>query len=171
MPRPKDQSLQEVFLKADQALSEIKDSRLIMKLLAIRGYGNQQAKEIAALFNTQTRTIYKWVELFRKHGIEGLQDKAKGHRKAILDDEHREQISKWLDSSETPDGKPINWTLDTLSQYIKAAFGIVIKKSALSNTLRKMLYVIRKPRPTHANSTEEERSEYKKNSSAPRRIT
>jgi len=32
MPRPKDKSLQEVFLKADQALSEIKDSRLVMKL-------------------------------------------------------------------------------------------------------------------------------------------
>jgi hypothetical protein len=61
MPRPKDKSLQEVFLKADQALSEIKDSRLVMKLLAIRGYGNQKAKDIAALFNTETRTIYKWV--------------------------------------------------------------------------------------------------------------
>ncbi|HRY83620.1 MAG TPA: winged helix-turn-helix domain-containing protein [Candidatus Cloacimonadota bacterium] len=164
MPRPKDESLQEVFLKADEALSEIKDSRLVMKLLAIRGYSNQQAKDIAALFNTQTRTVYKWVELFRLHGIQGLQDKPKGHRKAILEDRHMEQISKWLDSGETPDGKAINWTLDTISQYINTEFGIVIKKSALSNTLRKMRYVIRKPRPTHAKSTEQERSDFKKNS-------
>ena len=165
MPRPKDQSLQEVFLKADKALLEIKDSRLVMKLLAIRGYGNQQAKDIAALFNTQTRTVYKWVELFRLHGIQGLKDKPKGHRKAILEARHMEQISKWLDSGETPDGKAINWTLDTLGQYIYSEFGIVIKKSALSNTLRKMRYVIRKPRPTHANSTEQERSDFKKKNS------
>lgn len=164
MPRPKDQSLQEVFLKADEALSEIKDSRLVMKLLAIRGYSSQQAKDIAVLFNTQTRTIYKWVELFKLHGVQGLQDKQKGHRKAILEDKHREQISKWLDSGKTPDGKEINWTLDTLSKYIHKEFGIVIKKSALSNSLKKMRYVIRKPRPTHAQSTEEARSDFKKNS-------
>lgn len=164
MPRPKDQSLQEVFQNADKALSEIKDSRLVMKLLAIRGYSKQQAKDIAVLFNTQTRTIYKWVELFREHGIQGLQDKQKGHRKAILEDVHRVQISKWLDSGKTPDGKEINWTLGTLSHYIDKEFGIVIKKSALSNTLKKMRYVVRKPRPTHASSTEEARSDFKKNS-------
>jgi len=166
MPRPKDQSLQEVFQKAEQALFEIKDSRLVMKLLAIRGYGSQQAKDIATLFNTQTRTIYKWVELFKLYGVQGLQDKQKGHRKTILEDYHREQISKWLDSGETPDGKPINWTLESLGHYINSEFGIVIKKSALSNALHKMRYVIRKPRPTHANSTEKERSDFKKNSRA-----
>lgn len=164
MPRPKDPSLQEVFLKADKALSEIKDSRLVIKLLAIRGYSNQQAKDIAVLFNTQTRTVYKWVELFKQHGIEGLQDKQKGHRKAILEDKHLEQISRWLDSGKTPDGKEVNWTLENLSHYIGEEFGIVIKKSALYNTLKKMRYVLRKPQPTHAKSTEEERSDFKKNS-------
>jgi transposase len=152
MPRPKEKSLQEVFLKADQALSRIDDSRLVMKLLAIRGYSTQQAKEIATLFNVEARTIYKWIELFRKQGIKGLQDKPKGHRKAILDANHREQIAKWLDSGKTPDGKTVNWTLNTLCHYINTEFGIVIKKSALSNTLRKMGCDLRKPRPNHAQS-------------------
>lgn len=164
MPRPKDPSLQEVFQKADEALSGIKDNRLSMKLFAIRGYGNHQAKDMAALFSVQVRTIFKWVEMFKLHGLQGLIDKPKGHRKAILEDKHKELISKWLDSSKTPDGKEINWTLSLLCLYISKEFGIEIKKSALSNTLRKMNYVIRKPRPTHVNSTEEQRADFKKNS-------
>lgn len=162
MPRPKDHSLQDVFLKADHALSEIKDNRLVMKLLAIRGYSNLQAKDIAALFNIEIRTVYKWVELFKVHGIQGLKDKKRGHRKAILEDIHLDQISKWLDTGKAPDSREVIWTLDILCQYIDKEFGIVIKKSALSNTLKRMNYGIRKPRPTHANSTEEQRSDFKK---------
>lgn len=147
MPRPKDKSLQEVFLKADQAISEFKDSSVILQLFAIRAYANQHAKDVAALFDIDIRTIFRWVELFRKYGIEGLYDKPKGHGKALLDDEHREQIAKWLDSGKTPDGKTINWTLGTLCHYIQTEFGIVVKKSALSNTLKKMNYA-RKGRHT-----------------------
>jgi len=164
MSRPKDQSLQVVFQQAVQALSEIKDSKLAIKLFAIKGYSNHQAKEMAALFNVQTRTIYRWVQLFRKSGLAGLQDNPKGHRKAILDDGHKQKISEWLDTGRTPDGKEINWTLGALCRYIYSEFDVVIKKSALSNTLHKMRYVIRKPRPTHANGSEEERSSFKKNS-------
>ncbi|MEF3694035.1 MAG: hypothetical protein V3576_01670 [Candidatus Cloacimonadota bacterium] len=78
-------------------------------------------------------------------GIDGLRDRPKGHRQALLSEENKREISKWLDSSKTPDGKDINWTLETLCRYIKLVLDIDIKKSALSNTLKKMSYVIRKP--------------------------
>ncbi len=164
MPRTKDQSLQEVFLKAEKALSEVKDSRLVTRLLAIRGYEKHKAKDLAEIFNTQTRTIYKWVELFKLHGVEGLKDKPKGHPHPILNQEHHEQIASWLEAGKTPDGKEINWTLNSLCLYIKKEFGLEIKKSALSNTLKKLRYSVRKPRPTHANSSEDQRSDFKKNS-------
>ena len=162
MSRTKDQSLQEVFLKADEALSAIRDSRFVNKLLAIKGHSDHQANELAALFNIQPRTIYKWVEQFRLHGIQGLTNKQKGHRQAILSQAYREQIAKWLDSGKTPDGEEINWTLKSLCWSISQEFGIVIIESALSNTLKTMGYTIRKPRPTHASSSEEDRSAFKK---------
>ncbi|MCF7912706.1 MAG: hypothetical protein K9M99_09270, partial [Candidatus Cloacimonetes bacterium] len=62
MSRTKDQSLTEVFRNADKSLSEIRDVKLVIKLLAIKGYETHQAKEIAALFNVETRTVYKWVQ-------------------------------------------------------------------------------------------------------------
>jgi len=37
MPQINGQSLQELFLKAEKAISEIEDNRLIIKLLAIKG--------------------------------------------------------------------------------------------------------------------------------------
>lgn len=82
MSRTKDQSLQEVFLKAEEAISEIEDNRLIIKLFAIKGYATHEAKDIASIFHTQPRTIYKWVQQFSQSGIDGLRDKPNGHRQA-----------------------------------------------------------------------------------------
>lgn len=170
MSRTKDPSLESVFLKAEEALSSITDSRLVVKLMAIIGYATHEAKDIASIFHTETRTIYRWVSEFSLHGIDGLRDKPKGHRQALLSKEDKKEIAKWLDSSKTPDGKDINWTLETLCHYIKLALNIEIKKSALSNTLKKMDYAIRKPRPTHAKSSEEERADFKKNSRSHRPV-
>lgn len=164
MSRSKDSSLSAVFQKAEEALSEIEDARLVLKLLAIRGYGNLHAKEVAKLFNTQTRTVYKWVELFKLHGVDGLRDRQKGHRAALLSPEHRQEIAKWIDAGKTPQGAQIHWTLDKLCQHISQEFGVEIKKSALSITLKKMHYCIRKPRPTHAQSSPEGQAVFKKNS-------
>jgi transposase len=164
MSRTKDPSLESVFLKAEEALSSIEDSRLILKLMAIKGYATHEAKDIASIFCTEPRTIYRWVREFSLRGVEGLRDKPKGHRQSLLSEEDKQEIAKWLDSSKTPDGKDINWTLESLCHYIKLALDTEIKKSALSNTLRKMDYVIRKPRPTHAKGSEEERADFKKNS-------
>lgn len=162
MSRTKYVTLDEVFQKADKALTEIDDARLVIKLLAIKAYGTHQAKEIALLFNTQTRTVYKWVELFRQDGVKGLMDKKKGHRAALLNQEQCEVIGNWIDNGRTPQGDQIHWTLSTLSQYIDQEFGVAIKKSAISIVLKKMRYAIRKPRPTHAQSSPEQREDFKK---------
>jgi len=168
--RTKDPSLESVFLKAEEALSSIADSRLVVKLMAIKGYATHEAKDIASIFCTEPRTIYRWVSEFSLHGIDGLRDRPKGHRQALLSEEGKQEIAKWLDSSKTPDGKDINWTLETLCRYIRNVLNIEIKKSALSNTLKKMHYAIRKPRPSHAKGSEEERADFKKNSKSHRPI-
>jgi transposase len=153
MQCPKDKSLQEVFLEADRAISEFEDSRVLFTLFAIRAYESKKVKDVAALFDIEIRTVFRWAESFRKHGAEGLYDKPKGHKKVLLDGEFREQIAQWLDSGPFPlDGKTINWTLGKPGHYIDSEFGIVIKKSALSNTLRKMGCSLRKPGPTHVQS-------------------
>jgi len=58
MSRAKDSSLDTVFERADQALNTIDKSRVVMKLLAIRGYKYLKAKEISYLFNANIRTIF-----------------------------------------------------------------------------------------------------------------
>lgn len=162
MSRTKDQSLTEVFRNADKSLSEIRDVKLVIKLLAIKGYETHQAKEIAALFNVETRTVYKWIQLFKSEGINGLKDKERGHRKPILNEIHIEAISNWIDSGKTPQGVEIHWTLKTLCYYLLKEYGVTIKKSALDNTLKKMHYSIRKPRPIHALSSPAQQADFKK---------
>ena len=164
MPRTKDKSLEAVFIEAERALDSIKNSRLVIKLLAIRGYRTLKAKEVSVLFNTTQRTVFKWVEQFRDEGVAGLVDNEKGHRAALLNQEQKDTISGWIDSGKTPEGEDIHWTLELLCTHIERVFQIVIKKSAMGNTLKKMKIVLRRPRPSHINSDPEKQEEFKKNS-------
>jgi len=164
MSRTKDKSLDAVFMDVEKVLGTIDNSRLILKLLAIRGYKNLKAKEVSILFNTKQRTVFKWVEQFKANGVLGLIDSKKGHRNALINPEQREIISGWVDSSQTPQGEPIHWTLGLLCGFVEQEFGIVIKKSAMANTLKKMDIVLKRPRPSHIDSDPEKQAEYKKNS-------
>lgn len=164
MSRTKDKSLDAVFLEADKALKTINNSRLVLKLLAIRGYRNLMAKEVSVIFNTQPRTVLKWVEQFKENGVAGLLDHEKGHRTALINQEQRDIISEWIESSKTPQGDQIHWTLGKLCNFVQQEFGIVIRKSAMENTLIKMGLVLRRPRPSHINADPEKQAEYKKNS-------
>jgi len=162
MSRTKDKSLDAVFLEVERVLDTIENSRLVTKLLAIRGYKNYTAKEVSYLFKTKPRTVFKWVELFKAHGVAGLVDHKKGHRTALLNLEQRDQIKVWVDSSATPQGEPIHWTLGLLCVYVEQVFGIIIKKSAMGNTLKKMGIALKRPRPSHVSSDPVQQAEFKK---------
>lgn len=164
MSRTKDKSLEAVFTEVEKALDTIENSRIIVKLLAIRGYKRYNAKELSSIFKTQARTIYKWIELFKLHGVAGLIDNKKGHRPALISSEQQVQIRVWIETSQTPQGDPIHWTLGLLCVSIAQEFGITIQKSAMANTLKRMGIALRRPRPSHIKSDPNQQAEFKKNS-------
>lgn len=107
MARTKNPSLYPVFKKAEEAIAASKEDRLLLKLYAIAAYGKSEAQVPSDFCRVTRTTIYRWVAQFKENGIDGLRDRKKGHNPARLNEAHRKEITKWIETSKTPDNKPI----------------------------------------------------------------
>lgn len=162
MARTKDKSLDPVIEKARKELMNYDDDRIAFKLAVISSYKNNTPEQVIENFQIKRRTFFDWVKSFREEGINGLKSKKKGHKPPILKSNHKQIIENWIETSKTPGGKPIHWTLEKLSHYIQLELGLTIKKSALSLALRSMGITLRRPRPSHSKANAEEQASFKK---------
>lgn len=150
---------------AEQALANIDEGYLAIRLLAIINYSEDTADKISNFVKVDIRTIFRWVKRFKEHGIEGLRDKPKGHKPSILTDEMKIQLKEWIISMKDSEGNDIVWTLGKLQNELHRKYSVKISTPALSNNLKKLQIVLRRPRPTHLKADIEKQDTFKKNSS------
>ena len=134
------------------------------RLAAVRAYTTRSAEEVALFFDTKPETVIRWASKFHLHGIRGLENKARGHRKMKLTTEIQETVKKWLKNDEDHKGWPVHWTLNRLCLEVKEVFAVEISVAAMGNTLKKMGMAQKRPRPIHYNSSSEAREDFKKKS-------
>jgi len=151
-------------LKAEQTLSTIKDGYVSIKLFAIINYSSMTASTVSQIFHINIRTFFRWVEQFNKYGVEGLRDKQKGHKPALLSEEAKKTMEEWIVTSQDSLGNQVHWTLKKLQQAIASEFGIGISRPTLSVNLKKMEIRQKRPRPTHVQGDKEKQADFKKNS-------
>ena len=58
-------------------------------------YQRYQVTDLARIFDTTERTIYKWLDLWETHHFVGLYDRKGRGRKPKLDDGQRRQVKEW----------------------------------------------------------------------------
>jgi transposase len=107
--------------------------------------------------------VIHWAAKFKKHGIDGLRDQPKGHRKPILDGQAAEAVRGWIVGAVDAKGRAAHWTLEKLCLAVRGEFGIEIKKSAMANKLKSMKLSVRRPRPFHHKTDEKLKDDFKKN--------
>ncbi len=123
---------------AEQALANIKDGYVAIRLLAIINYSEDTAKTVSKFFKVDIRTIFRWVKRFKEHGIEGLRDRPKGHKPSILSAEMKSQLKDWIVSMKDSDGNDVVWTLGRMQKELRSRYSVEISKPALSNNLKKL---------------------------------
>ena len=163
MSRPKQKLDADTLKKAEEAYKTLKDGKIALKLLTIISYGSYPVNEVAKIFRAPERNIFRWLEKFKRGGIEGLKPKAKGHPQKLLNEVHKKQIEEWIVQGQDYQQKETYWTLEKLSNSIKSYYGVTIKKSALANNLKQLGIVQRRPRPVHHLADKELQAEFKKN--------
>jgi transposase len=98
------------------------DHRLHAVLLAL---DDCSPYEVARLLGDAPRSIYNWIEQFRREGLDGLRDGARPGRNRRLTDPQLRKLAKDVLQSPTQwnYGQPI-WDGPLLSYHVKETFGI-----------------------------------------------
>ncbi len=162
------QSIDSSTLEAiEQAISSIPNGAVVRKLTILSSFSWLKTEEIAKAYRINPRTLFRWISQFKDQGVEGLVDKPKGHKPALLTDEMKSQLVQWITTQTDSDGKQVFWTLDKLRAELERVYAVKISKPALSVNLAKMKIRFKRPRPTHIMADKEKQAEYKKNSKLP----
>lgn len=167
MGRPK-QSIDASTLESiEQAIMALPNGPVARKLTILSSFSWLKTDEIAKAYRINPRTLFRWIKQFKEHGVEGLVDRPKGHKPAILNEEMKSRIVEWITTPKDNEGEPVLWTLDRLRGELEKVYGVKISKPAISVNLAKMKIRFRRPRPTHVMADKEEQAEFKKNSRLP----
>ncbi len=88
-----------------------------------------KTEEIAKVYRINPRTLFRWISQFKDQGVEGLVDKPKGNKPALLTDEMKRQLVQWITTQKDSDGKQVSWTLDKLRAEEEIVYSVKISKS------------------------------------------
>lgn len=145
-------------------LDTIKDSNVVIKLIAIRATFSHTEMQVAEIFNISRSTLNNWIKRYKDDGLSGLTNKPRGHNPSKLSKVEKAIIKDWILESKDNNKKTVHWTLIRLRKEIELVFHVDISKSALHVILIKMGLSMKKPRPQHHQSDAQLQSDFKKNS-------
>lgn len=126
------------------------------RLVAIISSYNHSITEVAKIYNTTNKTIRLWIKNFQKSGIEGLKISKGRGRKALLNSEDLDFISKALKSNSTI-------TIEELRITIKQKLGKEVGKTCCHEAIKKCGFSYKTGRKHHYKSNPDKQSEFKKN--------
>jgi len=162
MPRPKYLVDENTVARAEEALSSIRDAKMVIQLKAILACRDHPVAEVADILRVSKRSIFRWINRFREGGKEALRDRPKGHRRSKLSEAQWKEVEKWVLDGKTAQGEPILWTIQKVRTAIKKEFGVSMSKTPVWRQLKRMNLAPRRPRPRHAKADPAAQAAFKK---------
>ena len=144
--------------KVEVALKECsKNGDISRKLQAIKSAKFFGIKHVSEIFGTSRISLNKWINAFKARGIEGLQLKAGRGRKAIITDDERNIIERWI-------AEDSQLSINAVRLKIEESFGKKLCMSAVHNLLKHLKFSYITPRPVHYKQDKNNQEEFKKKS-------
>jgi transposase len=126
----------------------------------------QQGKEppeVARLVGAPRQTVYRWREVLRAKGIDGLREMSKGGRPAQLNAEQYEQLREVLLNGAQSAGFGTDlWTLKRVRQTIEKRFGVRFSEVHVWRLLGRLGFSSQKPEKRAAERDEAAISRWKR---------
>ncbi|MFH1540010.1 MAG: IS630 family transposase [bacterium] len=163
MVRPKELVDKALCQRAKEAMEQIKDHKVCVRLQAIAGCASQPVNTVASVMGVSRHTVWRWAKRFRAQGVEGLCDSPRGHNPAKLDEAKRKQVARWLKTGKDHEGERVHWTLAALADEVERVFEIRVSTTSLWTTVRGMGFRQKAPRPVHTKADPQAQERFKKN--------
>ena len=142
------------------------DPRVVRRILAIAmvlaGYSRQAAAEAQAM---DRQTLRDWVIRYNQSGIEGLMDRPRSGRPALLSRDQQGELETWVEQGpdQAKDGV-IRWRRSDLRERIRQRFGVAMHERTVGKILRRLKFRRMSVRPQHPQSDEAVQEAFKKTS-------
>jgi len=117
------------FLRKDRKIAY----RAEIVLLASEGY---KPKDIAEIIELSKQNVIKWINRFKKEGIEGLYDRKRKGRKLKFDEKVRKRIIETIQKTPREYGIPVStWSIRLLKAFLERE-GVKISRARLHQIIR-----------------------------------
>jgi transposase len=104
-------------------------------------------REVARLHGVAMSTVYYTVGKYREGGIEGLQHRRKPGRPRALSEEQQAELVRVVETAPQELGYQFTiWTIERLRHYMREEWGLDVSPGTVTNTLKRMGYVYRRPK-------------------------
>ena len=165
MPRPKEVISVDLVQRAKEALNNVPDHKICLRLQAIISSAQHPLHLVTTILGTSRVSLWRWTKRFSSKGVAGLIDEPKGHKPPKLNQAQRQQVASWLEERRTSQGESIHWTLAKLKTAIFTDFQVHLSQAALWHLVRQMGFKQKVPRPRHAKADNQAQESFKKNQS------
>ena len=130
-------------LQARRSVGRVSE-RIHYVLLFSRGHAPDQ---IAALYEVDERTVQDWLERFRQHGAEGLDDRPRSGRPRLATVAAQTEAKRALTASprETGDEQTL-WTRRLLQRHLAERTGCYLSLPTLTRLMKREGFVWRRPK-------------------------
>jgi len=142
------------------------DAKIARRILAIAmvlaGHSRQAAAEAQAM---ERQTLRDWVIRYNEHGLEGLADRPRPGRPALLSADQEAQLERWVEQGPdlAKDGV-VRWRRFDLRERIMQRFGITMHERSVGKVLRRLNFRRISVRPQHPQSDDVAQEAFKKTS-------
>lgn len=155
------------------AAARAADPKVVRRILAIAmvlaGYSRQAAAAAQAM---DRQTLRDWVIRYNQSGIEGLTDRPRPGRPALLNREEQAELETWVEQGpELAKDGVIRWRRFDLRERIRQRFGVAMHERTVGKMLWRLKFRRMSVRPQHPQSDEAAQEAFKRTSppcSAPR---
>jgi transposase len=120
--------------------------RLRIIILAITGF---TAPAIALSLGMSRRAAQEWVERFNREGLQGLNDRRGGNRRATLTAEQKAELCERLDQGATPEDGVCTLRGVDVQHILAQEFNLWRRLSSIYALLHRLKYSCLCPRPRH----------------------
>lgn len=142
------------IIQIERQLKRTQDRRMYERLQAVRlRFMDVSVKEISSTLCRSEKTIRKYIQAYKDHGIDGLIMKHSSGRSSRLTQQQQDELKQVIMSQVPADvgfTAKFNWTLQIIADYIEREYGFQYSLRGISKLMKRMNMSYTKPTYTLA---------------------
>lgn len=134
-------------MKYDARKLSTEEQALLRRLAVMRVWDGESPTDVTRSYGLGKKTIFKWLNVAKEKGLDGLAPKPRAGRKAALTDMEKAEVKRWIVGGDPrQQGFEFGlWTRQIVANLIESRFHVTLSLTAVGNLLHSLGLTPQKP--------------------------